>query len=129
MKTLARDFGLRLKETRESRRVSQDDLATLAGVHEMQISRYERGLGLPAAETLLALAGALKVSTDYLLTGKTAGAGTRELPVEDVLLLEKFQEAQLFTGADREALLVVIDSILARRQEEERVDRRRRVAS
>jgi len=129
VKTLARDFGQRLKETRESRRVSQDDLATLAGVHEMQISRYERGLGLPAAETLLALASALKVSTDYLLTGKSVGASSTELPVEDVLLLEKFREAQLFTGADREALLVVIDSILARRQEEERVDRRRRAAS
>lgn len=95
----------------------------------MQISRYERGLGLPAAETIVALATALKVTTDYLLLGKSAEAEPRDLPMEDVVLLEKFREAQRLTGADREALVVVIDSILVRREEEERVDKRRRKAS
>lgn len=129
VKSLAKDFGQRLKEVREARRTSQEDLAAMASVHVMQISRYERGLGMPAAETLVAVANALKVTTDYLLLGKAADASMAELPVEDVLLLEKFREAQRFTGSDRQALLVIIDSILARREEEERVDRRRRVAS
>ncbi len=126
---MARDFGARLKEAREARRATQQDLAALAGVDAMQVSRYERGLGMPAADTIVALANALKVTTDYLLLGKSAETEPRELPVEDVLLLEKFREAQRLTGADREALVVVIDSILVRREEEERVDRRRRKAS
>ncbi len=126
---MPRDFGARLKEAREARRATQQDLATLAGVETMQISRYERGLGLPAAETIVALATALKVTTDYLLLGKSAEAEPRDLPMEDVVLLEKFREAQRLTGADREALVVVIDSILVRREEEERVDKRRRKAS
>lgn len=125
---MAREFGRRVKATREARRITQQDLAKLAGVDVMQISRYERGLGMPAAETIVNLAAVLKVSTDYLLLGKDADRALPELPISDVLLLEKFNEVQSLTGRDREALLVVIDSILARRDEEIRVDRRRRTA-
>ncbi len=48
------------------------------------------------------------------------------VPVEDALLLERFREAQSLTRRDREALLVAIDSILARHEEEMRVERRQR---
>lgn len=129
MKSMAQEFGNRLRETRESRRATQQDLAALAGVDTMQISRYERGLGMPAAETVVALARALKVTTDYLLIGKKAESSHEKLPVEDLLLMEKFREAQSLTGPDRQALLLVIDSILVRRDEETRVDKRRRLAS
>ncbi len=125
---MARDFGARLKKTREARRATQNDLASLAGIEVMQISRYERGVGMPAAETIVTLARALKVTTDYLLLGENAEQEPRKLPVEDALLLQKFREAQRLAGADREALILVIDSILVRRDEEERVDRRRRSA-
>ncbi len=126
---MAREFGERLKVAREARRATQQDLATLAGVDVVQISRYERGLGMPAAETTVSIAKAVKVTTDYLLLGKTAVKEPGELPIDDVLLLEKFREAQRLTGADRQALFVVIDSILVRRDEEERVEKRRRIAS
>lgn len=127
-KAMARDFGSRLKQTREARRITQQELARLAEVDVMQISRYERGLGMPAAETIVALSDVLAVSTDFLLLGKDAEKEPRELPVGDVLLLERFREAQRLQGADREALLIVIDSILVRRDEEERVEKRRRVS-
>lgn len=125
---MARDFGLRLKTAREARSATQQELAALAGVDVMQISRYERGLGMPAAETVVALAHALKISTDYLLLGKDVRLEPQELPVQDLILLEKFKEVQRLSKADRDALLVVIDSILVRHDEEERVDRRRRTS-
>lgn len=81
---------------------------------------------MPAAETVVALAHALKISTDYLLLGKDVRLEPGELPVQDLILLEKFKEVQRLSKSDRDALLVVIDSILVRHDEEERVDRRRR---
>lgn len=128
VKAMARDFGLRLKQTREARHVTQQDLSALAGIDVMQVSRYERGLGMPAAETIVGLANVLEVSTDFLLLGKDAEREPRELPVADVVLLEKFREAQRLSGPDRDALLIVIDSILVRRDEEERVEKRRRIS-
>jgi len=121
---MAKEFGERIREAREARRITQVDLARLANVDVMRISRYERGLALPAAETIAALARALKVTTDYLLLGKNAELG--DLPIDDVMLLERFREAQHLPRRDREALLVVIDSILARYEEETRVERRKR---
>jgi len=126
VKKMAKEFGQRIKTTREARHITQQDLAGLARVDIMQISRYERGLAMPAAETTVALANALKVSTDFLLMGKDAESAIGELPIADISLLERFREAQNLSRRDRDALLVVIDSILARHDEEMRVERRRR---
>lgn len=55
----------------------------------MQISPYERGIGLPSLETCVQLAAILKVSTDELLLGREASG--EDLPISDVRLIDKFQ--------------------------------------
>ena len=67
---LKKAFGRRLRDIRERRDLSQKQLADLLSTDVMQISRYERGIGLPSLETCVQLAAILKVSTDELLLGR-----------------------------------------------------------
>lgn len=61
------DFPTRLKAARELRAVSQAELADKAGFQPSAISRFEGGLVKPSFDNLKRLAGALRVTTDYLL--------------------------------------------------------------
>ncbi len=61
------DFGLRLKDLRKSKGISQKQLANLVEVSETSISNYENNLALPGIETIKAFAVLFRVSADYLL--------------------------------------------------------------
>lgn len=63
-----RTLGVRLKEARLRRKMSQEDVAEAIGIHAMTISKYERDAQDPHTKTLAALAKVLDVSTDWLLT-------------------------------------------------------------
>src|SRR5258706_9286275 len=54
-------FGAQLRAWRNSRRVSQEGLATRAGVSPRHLSFVENGRSQPSRELVLALAGALDV--------------------------------------------------------------------
>lgn len=108
-------FGERLHRYREDRGLSQRQLAQIAGVDPMQISRYERGQGLPAADTLALLADAPHLSADTLLFGK---ADRQRIPLKNALLLQRLQEIDTLDRRDQQTIIEVIDSILARRQVE-----------
>jgi transcriptional regulator with XRE-family HTH domain len=62
-------MGERLREARIAKRLTQEALAHAIGVRAMSISRFERGELNPSRETLMRLASALSVSTDWLLSG------------------------------------------------------------
>lgn len=62
-----REFPGRLKAARELRGLSQAELADKARFQPSAISRFETGASKPSFENLRRLAGALRVSTDYLL--------------------------------------------------------------
>ena len=57
----------RLREVRELRKLSQNDLAELMGTAQTQIYRYESGGVQPTSEMLVKIAQALNVTSDYLL--------------------------------------------------------------
>ncbi len=61
------DFGLRLKELRKSKGISQKRLASLVGLSETSINNYEKNVRLPTIDTLKSFAVLFRVSTDYLL--------------------------------------------------------------
>jgi transcriptional regulator with XRE-family HTH domain len=60
----ATGFGRRLKEVREARGLSQQQLADQAGLHLMTVSKLERGVQEPAWPLVLALASALGASCE-----------------------------------------------------------------
>jgi len=60
-------IGERLKIARHTAGLSQRDLAKVAGISAMAISKYERDLDTPSSGVLLRLAQALGVKTEYFL--------------------------------------------------------------
>jgi transcriptional regulator with XRE-family HTH domain len=107
-------LGVRLRQVREKRGLTQEDLARAIGSDWMRVSRYERGVNLPAADKLVALAAALRVSTDFLLRGDRTG----EEPVEfsDIRLYERFRALDQLPRPEHEAVLHIVDAVLAKNE-------------
>ena len=66
------EFGKNLKKLRMERGMSQKELAVCAGVSDSAISSYEQRGKLPQLDAAVAIAGALGVSLDTLVTGEEA---------------------------------------------------------
>lgn len=64
------NFGEHLKTIRQSKNLTQKQLAELIGSTERGIQRYESGERKPNFDAILALCNALNVSADYLI-GRT----------------------------------------------------------
>lgn len=73
------DFALHLKELRQSRNLTQKQLAEAIHASERGIQNYEMGIRKPTYEMLIALADYFNVSIDYLV-GR-AGAPKMDITV------------------------------------------------
>lgn len=62
-------FGLRIREIRQERGLSQEELADSAGVHRTYVSSLERGKRNVGLDNILALAAALSVHPSELFRG------------------------------------------------------------
>ena len=63
-------FAERLRAMRESRGISQSELAALSGLQVSAVSHFETATRRPSFDNLKRLADALRVTTDYLI-GRT----------------------------------------------------------
>jgi transcriptional regulator with XRE-family HTH domain len=122
---LAKEFGQRLRKFREERFLSQRAVGQGIGIETAQISRWERGLFLPNAETLVELARFLRVGIAKLLLGQEETPGD-EPPIEDISLLERFRDLEKLSRKDREMVIGLIDAVIASRQYAEVTSRRAR---
>lgn len=125
---LAKGFGDRLRKIRESRLLSQRQLADGITIDVTQISRYERGVVMPNAETLVDLAEFLRVSVGMLLVGEEEPAAIAAAPIRDIALLERFRDLEKLDRKDREVAITVIDALIETRQHDQVSSRRRRSA-
>ena len=78
---------MRLKELREGKKETQQQLSIILNVSQTMISRYELGESWPDIETLIAIAQHYYVSVDYLL-----GISESKLPYSKSDLSKKEQE-------------------------------------
>lgn len=117
-------FGNRLRKLREARSLSLRDLADRAGIEFAQISRYERGQVLPNLETLLSLSDALSVDPNVLLRGESADSRRDENLELDLPLRDRLRDLQKLPKRDRDAVILLIDSVLARGDVEQRMKKR-----
>lgn len=115
-----RGFGARLREWREKRGLTQEDLARAAGSTWMQISRYERDVHLPATEKLAAIARVLRVSADTLLWGDTHQPDTIEF--QNLRLYERFRALDQLPKDEQETVIRLVDAILAKNKLEHLAD-------
>ena len=110
-------FAERLEALRKQKKLSQTELGKLAGVHFTHLSRYERGLSMPAAATLKRLADVLGVSVDYLMEGTPTEAAKANF--EDRELLHQFQEIEKLDDDDKMVIKKLVDAFLCKKKLQE----------
>jgi transcriptional regulator with XRE-family HTH domain len=107
-------FAQRLRELRKNKNLSQTELGQLAGLHYTHIGRFERGASRPSGDTLMRLADALGVTSDYLLDGATHEAAKARF--EDRELLKQFQEVEQLPDEDKNVVKKLLDAFLTKKQ-------------
>ena len=65
------DVGIRIKELRESKKFTREELAEKADISSKFLYEVEKGRKGLSADTLLKISRTLSCSCDYILTGKT----------------------------------------------------------
>ncbi len=61
------DFGIKIKELRKSKGMTQQQLSERIGITKAMISAYETGLRYPSYDILIKLTHIFHVTSDYLL--------------------------------------------------------------
>jgi transcriptional regulator with XRE-family HTH domain len=89
-------FGKRMRELRESKKLTQAELARLCGLGESTISFYESGKREPNYKNLLCIAEKLGTTPNYLLTENTANVENawwdKDTPPSDIDLEDFIRE-------------------------------------
>ena len=92
----------RIRLYRQQKNLSQAELAQLSGVNNKSLSRYELDTSIPPADALKAIADALGVSTDALLSDDV-------IAIKDKELLKRFQDIQEMESDDKTMILKFLD--------------------
>lgn len=108
-----REFGVRLTQSRERLKLTITQLAGLIGVDYMQISRYEKGQGLPSLETAIRLAKTLQVTLDELATGTAPTEPPPPPLVKNTLLLNRMRQLDQLPPDQQDLALRVLDTVIA----------------
>ena len=84
--------GRRMKMKRRSRHLSQKEVAEAARITPSYYGNIERGLRIPSIDTLVLIANALGVGTDYLLFDSLKVTNSPHTPEEMRFLARYLQE-------------------------------------
>lgn len=103
--------GRRLRDLRESRNITQVELAALLGVDQSNVSAIERARRSLTIHQVVRIAQALRVSTDAILMPAPA---KRRGPADR--FLERLQRLETLPAPTRRALYLVLDSLLGSRK-------------
>ena len=105
-------FGDKLVLLRRKNNISQKKLASKLKIHVTNISRYEKNEYVPNHETLIKIAKLFNVSIDYLLLDNVE---YREIiNINDTRLLNRAKKIDQLNEEDRNTIINVIDSMLAK---------------
>lgn len=77
------EFAGQLKELRQERNLTQQQLADALHVTRQSVSNWERGANLPDIETIVQIAETCHVSLDVLIMGEDGGSEMKDKLVRD----------------------------------------------
>jgi len=103
-------FGIRLKELRKRRGLSQKELAAAISVHHFQISKYETGLNYPTVGKLVQIARVLQIRSDQLLLDGVKEDGE----AKNLRLQRRFKELECLPKEDQDTAVKLIDALVAK---------------
>jgi transcriptional regulator with XRE-family HTH domain len=109
--------GQKIKLLRKEKEWSQKELAEATGLTWGIINRYERDRAFPNGESLIKLAKALNVTTDFLVFADAPR--TRRIAIKDQDLYEKFLLIEKMPTEDREAVRRLLDGLIVRNKLED----------
>lgn len=115
---LAKEFGQRLRALREERGLTQRELARRIKSHAPQVTRYETGICLPNAETLVEISKTLQVDLDLLLLGHTTTNEGDAFAIKDVRLLERVRELEQLDRRFRDTAVAVLEALIIQGHQE-----------
>lgn len=105
------DLGLRIKQLRVLRKLSQKEIALDIGINQGQYSRIESGKVEPTLASLRKIAEALEVSISELLSED------QDLNQEiNVPLLEKVKLIEQLEDKEKDSILTIIDMAIAKKR-------------
>lgn len=107
----------RIRQLRQEQRWTQAELAERLGIHQKQISAYERGVNLPSTDILIKLAEAFDVTLDYLAfesQGRPA-----KLNVQDRELLRRFEMVDTLSDKEKELAKEILDLVILKHRFQE----------
>ena len=109
-------IGPRIAALRRERGLSQSELAKRIQVSPSALGMYEQGRREPSADTMVALADSLGVTTDFLLTGRVAGPAEADalssLILSRVTTADRTLEDRKDRPFSREELAVLMAALL-----------------
>ena len=90
-----RAFGLRVKELRTLKKLTQDQLAEMLDINSKYLSRIEMGYSFPSFDVLSKIADALEVLMLEIIDFSHAGKTTAELRKEMRRMVEQASDEKL----------------------------------
>jgi transcriptional regulator with XRE-family HTH domain len=100
----------RIRQLRQERRWTQAELGEKVGVHQKQVSAYERGANVPSTEVLIKLAEVFNVSLDYLAF--EARGQSAKINIQDRDLLRRFEELDSLSEPDKTLAKQMLDLLI-----------------
>jgi transcriptional regulator with XRE-family HTH domain len=107
--------GDRIREIREAKKLTQDQLAEKAAISKGFLSEVENGKRNVSSEYLLRIANSLCASVDYLLRGTTETSNGQKEPIMIPPELSEVAERLNLSYAQTVELLEAHRSVIARR--------------
>jgi transcriptional regulator with XRE-family HTH domain len=104
------DFADRLRNARKDKKISQQELAKLVGVHYTNIGRYERGEAIPSAQVLNKIAQALETGPDFLINGSLEDKATKTLSDNELLI--QFKKVEQLPDDKKKLVKAFLDAFL-----------------
>ncbi|MGC9640929.1 UNVERIFIED_CONTAM: XRE family transcriptional regulator [Acinetobacter pittii] len=69
-------IGIRIKKLRKDKKLTQKELAKIAGVSDAAVTLWEKDVNIPKLESLKIIATALDTTIDYIMYGKSDTSDT-----------------------------------------------------
>jgi len=110
-------FAENLSRLRNSKGLTQQDLAKKVGIGIAQLRRYESGKSSPTLEVIKNIALILGVSSDELIFDEKEGIASAKILDRD--LLEKFEAVSTMDPHDKEAIKTILESMIIKHRLED----------
>jgi transcriptional regulator with XRE-family HTH domain len=100
-------FGKKLRECRETKNLSQNELARLIEAHHSIIGKYERDEVKPSIDVVKKIANILDTTVGYLL-----GESQDTQFLKDPTMMQRLNDISKFPDNDKEHVLYTLDAMI-----------------